>query len=108
MITITDSAKEKMIDVLINEKSSFLRFGLQGGGCNGFQYFFAVEENVEEGDIEISLDDTFLYTLLIDSTSNMYLDEAEIDYKKDIMGESFVFNNPNTKTSCGCGSSVGF
>jgi len=40
--------------------------------------------------------------------SNTYLQEAEIDYKKDMMGETFVFKNPNVKHSCGCGSSVGF
>ena len=106
MIKITEKAKERMIDVLIGEKSSILRFGLQGGGCNGFQYFFAVEEKQGEDDFEFPLDETHI--LVVDAASNMYLEEAEIDFKKDMMGESFVFNNPNTKTSCGCGSSIGF
>jgi iron-sulfur cluster assembly accessory protein len=106
MIRVTESAKERMIDVLTNENASILRFGLQGGGCNGFQYFFAVEEKQEEDDFEIPLDE--MHVLVVDAASNMYLEEAEIDYKRDIMGDSFVFNNPNTKTSCGCGSSVGF
>lgn len=106
MIKITDTAKEKIIDVLITEKSKYLRFGLQGGGCNGFQYFFQVEEAREEEDLELPLGDG--YTLIVDAMSMMYLDDAEIDYKKDIMGETFVFNNPNQKTSCGCGNSVGF
>jgi len=106
MIKITETAKEKIIDVLIDEKSSLLRFGLQGGGCNGFQYYFQVEKQKEEDDLEIPLADG--YTLIVDSMSMMYLEEAEIDFKKDIMGENFVFNNPNQKTSCGCGNSVGF
>ena len=107
MIKLTDLAKQKMIDVLNDEKATLLRFGLQGGGCNGFQYFFAVEEaqNMED-DFEYPLDDT--HTLLVDAASSMYLEEATIDYKKDLMGESFVFSNPNQKTSCGCGSSVNF
>lgn len=106
MISVTDAAKNKMIDVLIENQSSYLRFGLQGGGCNGFQYYFSIEESKEEDDIEVQLD--YTHFLIVDSMSMMYLHEAVIDYKKDLMGESFVFNNPNVSTSCGCGSSVGF
>lgn len=106
MIKVTETAKEKIVDVLASEKSKMLRFGLQGGGCNGFQYFFAVEEEKAEDDFEVDVGNG--YVMLVDSMSMMYLEEAEIDYKKDLMGESFVFNNPNQKTSCGCGSSVGF
>jgi len=106
MITITDNAKDKIVSILNEENSSFLRFGLQGGGCNGFTYFFSIEQEISEDDLEIEIDGS--HTLLVDAASNMYLEEAEIDYKKDIMGESFIFNNPNQKTSCGCGSSVGF
>ncbi len=106
MIQITNSAKEKIVSILSEEKATFLRFGLQGGGCNGFTYFFAVEKELSDDDFQIDIDGS--HTLLVDAASNMYLEEAEIDYKKDMMGESFVFNNPNQKTSCGCGSSVGF
>lgn len=106
MITITDKAKERMIGVLIDERTPFLRFGLQGGGCNGMSYYFAVETEKDEDDFVIDLNET--YKLIIDPASNMYLEAAEIDYKKDLMGETFVFNNPNVKSSCGCGSSVGF
>lgn len=106
MIRITETARAKMVDVLVDEKAKMLRFGLQGGGCNGFQYYFAVEPEKSEDDLEMPLEDG--YVLLVDSMSAMYLEEAEIDYKKDLMGETFVFNNPNQKTSCGCGNSVGF
>jgi iron-sulfur cluster assembly protein len=106
MIKITDKAKEKIVSILLEENATLLRFGLQGGGCNGFTYFFSVEQEISEDDLEVEIDES--HTLLVDAASNMYLEEAEIDYKKDMMGESFVFNNPNQKTSCGCGSSVGF
>jgi len=106
MINITEKAKERMIGVLIDEKSTILRFGLHGGGCNGFQYYFSVEQAKEEDDYVYPLNDTLV--LVVDSVSAMYLNGAEIDYKKDLMGESFVFNNPNTTTKCGCGSSVNF
>lgn len=106
MIKITEAARIKIIDVLIDEKANALRFGLQGGGCNGFQYYFAVNDQKAEDDIEIDLGNGF--NLVVDAMSMMYLEESEIDYKKDLMGETFVFNNPNTTTKCGCGSSVGF
>jgi iron-sulfur cluster assembly accessory protein len=106
MIRVTDKAKEKIISVLIEENATFLRFGLQGGGCNGFSYFISIETVRDDSDFALNLDDTRI--LLVDPMSGMYLENAEIDYKKDLMGESFVFNNPNQKTSCGCGSSVSF
>lgn len=106
MIKVSEAAKEKIIDVLISENANYLRFGLQGGGCNGFQYFFQVEKEKDTDDLEVDLG--FGRTLLIDAMSMTYLDDAEIDYKRDLMGESFVFNNPNTATKCGCGNSVGF
>ena len=112
MIQVTDAAKEKMVGILIDAKHTYLRFGLQGGGCNGFTYFFELAENAEEDDFVLDLVDRTEYTvdckLLVDPMSMMYVDEATIDYKKDLMGESFVFNNPKVSTSCGCGSSVGF
>jgi iron-sulfur cluster assembly accessory protein len=106
MIKITEKAKEKIISILQEESSTLLRFGLQGGGCNGFSYFLSIEEEQGDDDFEFALDES--RKLLVDAASNMYLEEAEIDYKKDLMGESFVFNNPNQKNSCGCGSSVSF
>ena len=106
MIKITDLAKEKIIDVLIGENSKTLRFGLQGGGCSGFQYHFSTEAEIEEGDTKYQLDDNHI--MLVDSVSWMYLDNVEIDYRRDVMGENFVFINPQVKTSCGCNKSVGF
>jgi iron-sulfur cluster assembly accessory protein len=106
MITVTENAKQKIISILNEENAEFIRFGLRGGGCNGFTYFLQIETNSpEEDDTVITLDDR---ALLVDSMSLMYLNDAEIDYKKDLMGESFVFNNPNITGHCGCGSSVNF
>ena len=106
MIRVTDRAKEKIISILTEESQSMIRFGLQGGGCNGFSYFLAIEEKMEDDDLEFPLGD--IHRIIIDAASNMYLESAEIDYKKDLMGESFVFTNPMQTTKCGCGSSVGF
>jgi iron-sulfur cluster assembly accessory protein len=106
MIRLTDAARDKIVSILDQEKATLLRFGLKGGGCTGFSYYFAIEDHRDTDDFELPLNDQ--YTLLVDPMSGMYLEDAEVDYKKDMMGESFVFNNPNTVTKCGCGSSVGF
>jgi iron-sulfur cluster assembly accessory protein len=106
MIKITDAARNKIVSILTEEKASIIRFGLQGSGCAGFQYFLSIDENQEETDFEYALDDS--HKLIVDASSSMYLEDAEIDYKKDIMGESFVFNNPNSVSKCGCGNSISF
>lgn len=106
MITITEKAKEKLLDILREDNSEYIRFGLQGGGCNGFQYFLTLDQIKEEDDHVFDLGNG--HALLVDAMSSMYLPGTTIDYRKDIMGETFVFENPNTTTKCGCGSSVGF
>jgi iron-sulfur cluster assembly accessory protein len=106
IVMITKNAKEKLIALLEEENSVFVRFGIKGGGCSGFSYFFGIEEQKEPDDLEVPLNEK--YYLLVDSLSMMYLEGTEIDYKKDMMGESFIFNNPNQSGACGCGQSVSF
>jgi iron-sulfur cluster assembly protein len=107
MIKITEEAKGKMVSLLKNEGLAYLRFGLQGGGCSGLLYFMTFEENKEEDDTVYPLADGD-YFLLVDCFSAGYLEGSEIDYKKDIMGDNFVYRNPRSiKTQCGCGRSFG-
>jgi len=106
MINITDKAKSRLISVMDEEDCSVVRFGLQGGGCSGFQYYFAMENLIEEEDTQINLDET--HRVVVDCMSLEYLTDLEIDYKKDMMGESFIFKNNKVTRSCGCGNSVGF
>ncbi len=103
MIKITEEARQKIISVLDENAAPILRFGLQGGGCSGFVYNFCVEQVAEEGDIIHPLDDT--HQLVVDSMSMMYLEHAELDYKKDLTSECFTVHNPDAKTKCGCGQS---
>ena len=106
MITITESAKIKIKDLLLEENNPqlALRTFVQGGGCSGFSYGFTFDEVKNEDDFEIPLDK---YKVLVDSMSMQYLAGAEIDYKEDLMGSSFSIKNPNATTTCGCGSSFG-
>ena len=106
MITITESAKEKIKDILLEENNPqiSLRTFVQGGGCSGFSYGFTLDEVMNEDDFEIPVDN---FKLLVDSMSMQYLTGAEIDYKEELMGSSFTIKNPNATTTCGCGSSFG-
>ncbi len=104
MITITENAKSKIIEILKEENNPDLkvRTFVQGGGCSGMQYGFTFDEDQNEDDWEF---DIGTGKMLIDSMSMQYLSGAEIDYKEDAMGSNFSIKNPNAQTTCGCGSS---
>jgi iron-sulfur cluster insertion protein len=106
MITISNSAKQKIKDILLEENNPkiALRTFVQGGGCSGFSYGFTMDDEINEDDFEIPLDE---FKVLVDAMSMQYLTGSEIDYKEEIMGSSFTINNPNATTTCGCGSSFG-
>ncbi len=106
MIEITDNARTKIADLLIEENNPNikLRTFVQGGGCSGFTYGFTFDETQNEDDFEIPVDN---YKVLVDAMSMQYLQGAVIDYKEDLMGSSFSIKNPNATTTCGCGSSFG-
>jgi len=100
MITITESAKVKIADILAEENNPTLRVRafVQGGGCSGMQYGFTLEEQQNEDDFEVD-------GILVDSMSMQYMTGAKIDWREDAMGASFVIDNPQAQTTCGCGSS---
>lgn len=104
MITITDSAVEKIRDILAEENNPELklRVFVQGGGCSGMQYGFTLDEEQAEDDWEIESNGV---NVLVDSMSGGYLQGATIDFVESDMGSSFSIKNPNAVTSCGCGSS---
>lgn len=105
MVEITESAKQKVIDLLIDENNPklMLRTFVQGGGCSGFQYGFTFDEEKNEDDFEIDLDNK--WKLVVDSMSMTYLSGAVIDYTEDLQGSQFSIKNPNAQSTCGCGSS---
>ena len=104
MITITESAKQKIKDLLYEEGNPDLKLRtfVQGGGCSGFSYGFTFDEEVNEDDFKIPLDE---FKVLVDSMSMQYLQGATIKYKTELMGSNFVIENPNATNKCGCGSS---
>jgi iron-sulfur cluster insertion protein len=104
MITLTDSAKSKIKELILEEGNPAikLRVFVQGGGCSGMQYGFTFDEVANEDDFVLAEDGV---EILVDSASGMYLQGAKINYRDDLMGSSFVIDNPNAQTTCGCGSS---
>jgi len=104
VITITKEATAKISDVIAEENNQNLKLRLyvQGGGCSGFSYGFALEEESSEDDIEFKSDSV---TLVVDHMSYQYLEGSTVDYKDELYGSSFTIKNPNAETTCGCGSS---
>jgi len=101
---VQDSAVEKLKDILAEENNPNLklRVFVQGGGCSGMSYGFTLDETQNEDDFDFEYSGV---KILVDSMSWGYLQGSEIDYQDDAMGSSFVINNPNAQTTCGCGSS---
>ena len=103
-IQVSDAAARR-VKILIEEEENNdlkLRVFVTGGGCSGFQYGFSFDEKTNDGDTEI---EHLGVSLLVDPMSFQYLLGSEIDYTEGLQGARFVINNPNAKTTCGCGSS---
>lgn len=83
-------------------KKFYLRVGVKGGGCSGFSYTLDLTESKSEEDESWNQHDI---EVVCDSRSMAYLDGTTVDFKDELMGRGFVFNNPNATSSCGCGSS---
>jgi iron-sulfur cluster assembly protein len=103
MIIFTQAALDKIKS--INGKSETLRIGVQGGGCSGFGYAMRFDNDPKSPmDIELNIEGQ---RVLVDSISATYLKGTEIDYLETLEASGFKFNNPNAKTTCGCGKSFG-
>lgn len=100
---LTEDAAER-IKYLANEdeQPEVFRVFVEGGGCHGFSYGFAFEDNIETDDTVVEVNGT---KIIIDSMSILYLEEAKIDFISSVHGDRFVIDNPNATTTCGCGSS---
>lgn len=108
-ITFTDKAQDRIIELLLeeDEPNLKLRMFIQGGGCSGLQYGFTFDNEQSEDDIEIPLNNSSKgkTSVLVDLMSLNYIQGAEVDFVENVMGETFQVKNPNTITTCGCGSS---
>jgi iron-sulfur cluster assembly protein len=105
MITLTDRGAEKVREFLASQgaevEAAGLRVGVRGGGCSGFQYALAFDQQ-RDGD-EVFEDKGI--RLLVDGPSLPYVRGSTIDYTDDLQGAGFKVENPNVTAACGCGSS---
>lgn len=104
MMKLDTSAVAKLKDILAEENNpaAKLRVFVQGGGCSGFQYGFTLDESKNEDDFDFAYDNV---TVLVDAMSMQYLQNANIRWDESDMGSSFVIDNPQAQSTCGCGSS---
>lgn len=104
MINITDRAATEVKGLLDRQEKpdAMLRVFVAGGGCSGFQYGMTLEEEAMEGDSTFAINGV---NVIVDPRSSMYLEGAEIDFVDNLMGGGFKIDNPNAKSSCGCGHS---
>jgi len=102
-IGITERAAEKIkqLQAAENKDSQGLRLKVVGGGCSGLQYKMDLDLQ-KPGDRVFEKDGA---QVLVDMKSLLYLNGTELDYKEELMQSGFVFQNPNVKRSCGCGTS---
>lgn len=100
----SDSAVSKVKELIEEEGNSDLRLRVfvTGGGCSGFEYGFSFDDSQEEEDTVVERDGV---RLLVDPMSYQYLVGSTIEYQEGLQGSQFLVQNPNAKSTCGCGSS---
>tara|TARA_A100001011_G_scaffold339776_1_gene371423 strand:+ start:82 stop:399 length:318 start_codon:yes stop_codon:yes gene_type:complete len=98
-IDFTDRAKNQIEKITSEDKlKKFFRISVKGGGCSGFKYDFTFDNKINSKDIVFG-------KAVIDEASLDIISGSIIDFKKEMIGESFVINNPKASSSCGCGLS---
>ena len=107
MIQISETAARQIRTLMAKQglEDGGLRVGVKGGGCSGLSYTFSWEKQPRLGD-EV-FDGPNESKIFVDKKSLLYLNGTILDYDTSLMSKGFVFNNPNAKTTCGCGSSFG-
>jgi iron-sulfur cluster assembly protein len=105
MITLTDKGAAKVREFLTQQEGTLdnagLRVGVRGGGCSGFQYQLAFDEQRDDDEVYESQG----IKVLVDPLSLEYVSGSEVDWVDGLMGAGFQVNNPNVVAACGCGSS---
>lgn len=106
-VNITDKALVEIKKIMEENKIPAeygLRIGIKGGGCSGFSYSLGFDAESKLTDTIIEKDGIKIF---IDMKSFLYMAGTELDYSDGLSGKGFIFNNPNAKRTCGCGSSFG-
>lgn len=104
MISVTDKAAEAIKSIMQKEGLSEygLRVAVVGGGCSGMSYKLNFEKDAAQGD---KIFEEKGVRIFVDTKSHLFLNGTTLDYSDGLQGSGFSFQNPNAKSSCGCGSS---
>ena len=97
-IDFTAEAQIQINKITQAGEKKYFRITVQGGGCSGFKYNFGFDKNTND-------DDIIFENTIIDKASLEIISGSVVDFKKEMIGESFVINNPKATASCGCGLS---
>ena len=97
-LEFTNSAKSQIEKITKSDGKKYFRIAVQGGGCSGFKYNFSFDDKVEQ-------DDILFDKAIIDKQSLDIIAGSIVDFKKEMIGESFSIKNPRASASCGCGLS---
>ena len=97
-LNFTVQAINQINKIVVGEDKKYFRITVQGGGCSGFKYSFGF-------DSKSSNDDVIFDKVIIDKCSLEIISGSLVDFKREMIGESFVINNPKAVSSCGCGLS---
>lgn len=100
--TVTSRAAKRILEITNGRPEAALRVAVNGGGCSGFQYEFAVANDRGADDLVVIQDGA---TVLVDSVSLGFLGGSTLDFEDNLMGQQFKVQNPLAKSSCGCGTS---
>ena|SRR5690554_3677526 len=106
MVTITQRAKERVLEIMKEEKydqaSCFIRVGVESGGCSGLSYKLTFDKEEQPGDQLFEVEGI---RMCLDVKSYLYLAGTELDYSTGLTGKGFEFHNPNASRTCACGES---
>ena len=97
-IDFTKEAQNQINKITLDDEKKYFRITVQGGGCSGFKYDFGFDKTTNN-------DDIIFGNAIIDKASLEIISGSVVDFKKEMIGESFVINNPKATASCGCGLS---
>ena len=103
-LTVTDKAAEKIKALIEQEKKQALRISVQSGGCSGHTYGMELDDKSTDNDIVIEQKGIKIF---VDKASMEKLNGVDVDYVDSLQGAGFKINNPQAKSTCGCGSSFG-
>lgn len=106
MIQVTETAKNRVIDLMTEEgfdaTKDYVRVGVKSGGCSGLSYELDFDDQVNDADKVFEDNEV---RILVDKKSFLYLVGTILEYSGGLNGKGFVFNNPNAQRTCGCGES---